>query len=221
MEAAKRYGIVTGKATLAKEKGISGDTATVCNLNRGKIALFLSDGMGSGSRAASESSMAVKFLERLLNSGFSVESAVKTVNSMLLLRTPEENFATVDIVIIDSYSGETEFLKIGAAPSFIKRVHEVGTIKANSLPIGILQQIEIEPIQIHATAGDIIVLVSDGIVDALPGSNEKENWVANCLRRMPGDNPEEIAEKILAEALKLTDGYIRDDMTVLAAKIVE
>lgn len=221
MEVAGRFKLLTGKASVAKEaQGVCGDTCAVIPLHRGKMALMLSDGMGSGSRAAGESNLAVKFLERLLTAGFEVDAAVKTVNSLLLLRTPGESFATVDMAIIDTYSGETEFLKIGAAPSYVKRVREVATVKSSSLPIGIIQQIEIEPVKAAVVADDIIVMVSDGIADVPLRGTEKENWLANYLRRIDGGHPQEIADKILAKAKELSGGTTRDDMTVLVAKVV-
>ncbi len=220
MEVAGRFKVLTGKASAAKEsQGVCGDTCAVIPLHRGKLALMLSDGMGSGSRAAGESNRAVKFLERLLVAGFEVNAAVKTVNSLLLLRTPGESFATVDMAIIDTYSGETEFLKIGAAPSYVKRVREVATVKSSSLPIGIIQQIEIEPVKAAVVAGDIIVMVSDGVADASQRGADKENWLANYLRRIDGVQPHEIAGKILAKAIELSGGTTRDDMTVLVAKV--
>lgn len=220
MQVAKRYTVESGVACAAKEsQGVCGDTSSVVPLNKGKIALMISDGMGSGSRAADESTMAVRFLEKLLAVGFDVDVAVKTVNSMLLLRTPEESFATVDMTIIDTYSGEAEFLKIGSSPSFVKRVREVATIKSASLPMGILNQIEIEPVKANLVSGDILVMVSDGVADIPQRGNEKENWIANFLRRTATTNAQELADMILQEAMNLSGSRVKDDMTVLVAKI--
>ncbi|MGI6091967.1 MAG: stage II sporulation protein E [Veillonellaceae bacterium] len=225
MQVASRLSVITGVASAAKEpQGVCGDTSAVVPLNKGKIALMLSDGMGSGSKAAGESNMAVGFLEKLLAVGFDVDVAVKTVNSLLLLKTPEESFATVDMAIIDTYSGETEFLKVGSAPSYIKRVREVSTIQSSSLPIGIIQQIEIEPVKTVVVAGDIIVMVSDGIADVIAGPRrgvERESWVVNFLRRIDNGHPQEIADHLLRQAIELSCGRLRDDMTVLVAKVIQ
>lgn len=226
MQVASRLSVSTGVASAAKEpQGVCGDTSAVVPLNKGKMALMLSDGMGSGSKAAGESNMAVGFLEKLLAVGFDVDVAVKTVNSLLLLKTPEESFATVDMAIIDTYSGETEFLKVGSAPSYIKRVREVSTIQSSSLPIGIIQQIEIEPVKTVVVAGDIIVMVSDGIADVIAGSNrrgsERESWIVNFLRRIDSGQPQEIADHLLRQAIELSGGRLRDDMTVLVAKVLQ
>ncbi len=222
LQTANRFGVQTGMASSPKEsQGVCGDTCAVVRLSKGKVALLLSDGMGSGSAAAGESSMAVHFMEKLLSAGFDVDVAVKTINSMLLLKAPDENFATVDMAIVDTYSGEVEFLKIGAAPSYIKRVREVTSIKSTSLPIGILNHIEIDPIKSQVVPGDIIVMVSDGIMDAPRSGLEKEEWLENFLRRISGNHPQQIADHILQKAVEMAGGHLRDDMTVLVSRIVE
>ncbi|HWQ61637.1 MAG TPA: SpoIIE family protein phosphatase [Negativicutes bacterium] len=215
-----RYRVATGWASAAKEK-VSGDTAAVLPLPGWRVALVLSDGMGTGRRAAGDSAATVRFLERLLTAGFAVDVAVKTVNSLLLLKLPEESFTTVDMAVIDTAAGEAEFLKVAAAPSFVKRVREVATVKSASLPVGIMQQVEIEPVRWLLAAGDIIVMVSDGVVEVPGRWLDRETWVANFLRRQPDGDPQELAERILHQAVELAGTGRRDDMTVVVAKITD
>lgn len=219
LQLGKRFSLETGLAGLPKTgQTVSGDTATVIRLNKGKAAVLLSDGMGSGSGAAGQSGLAIGLLKKLLTAGFSTEVAIKTVNSMLLLHG-KETFATVDMAIIDTYSGTTDFLKIGAAPSFVKRVREVQMIQKPSLPMGILQQVEILPVQVQLTAGDFLVLASDGIADLVIKGREEERWLANYLRRSQYDKAQQLAEAIVAQAMTLSGNTAKDDMTVLVVKL--
>jgi hypothetical protein len=71
----------------------SGDSCLVRELGDGRLLLALSDGMGSGPRAALQSATAVTLLERLLQAAFPPETAVRMVNATLLLRAPDEAFA--------------------------------------------------------------------------------------------------------------------------------
>ena len=222
MQVGKRFGVETGMVSLPKAgEAVCGDTCTVVELNQGKIALILSDGMGSGTQAEGQSKAAIHFLQRLLLAGFDTEVAVKTINSLLLLRSPEESFVTIDIAVINTYSGEVEFLKIGSAPSFIKRVGEVATITSASLPIGILDQIEIEPVKSLVVSGDFIVMVSDGIVDVPKNKLDKGNWLPNFLRQSVNASAQSLANQILTQAQKMSKQQVTDDMTVLVAKISE
>lgn len=220
LQGAKRFGIKTGAAWAAKhEQSVSGDTCAVSAVPQGRTAMLLSDGIGSGQAAAQESRLAVECVQRLLNAGFGLGGAVRIVNAVLMLKNPGETFATLDLTMFDPYTGEAEFLKIGSSPSFVKRVHEVGMIKSASLPAGILQQVEIEPVSIQLASGDFIIMVSDGIMDIRPAG--QENWLINYLRRIPSREPQQVADQILQEARRQAGGSLRDDMTVLVAKISE
>lgn len=222
MQVARRFGVETGMASLPKEEQqVCGDTCGVITLSQGKVALVLSDGMGSGAQAETQSKVAVDFLRKLLVAGFATDVAVKMINSMLLLRSPEESFVTIDMAVIDTYSGEVEFLKIGSAPSFIKRVREVATINSTSLPVGILEEIEFEPIKSVVVVDDFIIMVSDGIIDVPPNKFEKSNWLANFLRHSVNMSPQVLAERILTQARQMCSNQITDDMTVLVAKIIK
>ena len=222
MQVGKRFAVETGMMSLPKKgEAVCGDTCAVVELNQGKIALILSDGMGSGTHAEAQSKTAIHFLQKLLIAGFDTDVAVKTINSLLLLHSAEESFVTIDIAVVDTYSGEVEFLKIGSAPSFIKRVREVATIKSTSLPVGILDQIEIEPVKSLVVGGDFIVMVSDGIVDVPQNKLDKGNWLPNFLRQSVQRDAQVLASHILAQAQKLSNYQVSDDMTVLVAKIIE
>src|SRR5690606_2616617 len=131
----------------------------------GRLALVLSDGMGAGEKAAAESRTVVGLLQRLLEAGFDQQFAVRMVNSVLLLRSPEETFATIDMAIVDLAGRRAEFLKIGAPPTFIKRGDHVISVRGASLPAGILQQVEADVQCRRVQAGDAIVMMTDGLID--------------------------------------------------------
>lgn len=218
----ERFYLLSGVATAAKDpSGVLGDSHAIIPLQRGKIAVMLSDGMGIGSKAAQQSATTIHLLQQLMAVGFDLTIAVKTVNSLLLLHTPEETFATVDLAVIDLHNGEADFLKIGSAPSFIKRVHEVSAVRSASLPIGIINHLEIETTKRQLAAGDLIIMVTDGILDVEKNNVEKEEWVMKMLRRIASENPREIADTIIRQAKNLTRGEIIDDMTVLVLRLEE
>ena len=100
-----------------------------------------------------ESSAALNILEQLLQSGMDEKLAIKSVNSVLMLRSPEEMYATVDMALIDEYTAETTFMKIGSTPSFIKRGQEVIQVSASNLPIGIIKDIEVDLVTLQLQPG--------------------------------------------------------------------
>ena len=219
---AKSYEVETGVASAAKDGGLlSGDCFTTIELGSGKFAVALSDGMGNGARAWMESSAALTMLEQLLKSGIDERLAVKSVNSVLLLRSPDEMFATIDLALIDLHSAQANLLKIGSMPSFIKRGREVLPVSANNLPAGILHDIEFDQLQIQLMPGDTLVMVTDGVMDAASHTVNKEQWMKRLLLDLDTDNPQELAERLLDAAMRQSGGTIRDDMTVVVARITK
>lgn len=217
---ARLYNVNTAVATVAKEgRTVSGDTYTSLDLGNGRYAVAVSDGMGNGERARRESLAAIELLKKLMTAGFDEKLAIKTVNSTLLLRSRDEMFTTLDMALIDLYTAKAEFLKISSAPSFVKRGQQVFSITGENVPIGILQDIEVQTTFQQLYDGDILILVSDGIYDAPQHVYDKEDWLKRQIERLETSDPQEIADTLIESAVRMNHGQISDDMTVLVATI--
>ncbi|RXZ79292.1 stage II sporulation protein E [Paenibacillaceae bacterium] len=217
---AKEYEVETGIAGAAKGGDLlSGDSFSTVELGNGKFAVAISDGMGNGERARMESSTALTILQQLLQSGMDEKLAIKSVNSVLLLRSSDEVFATVDVALIDMYTAKTTFMKIGSTPSFIKRGNEVIVITANNLPVGILQEIDVDLIRIQLLPGDTLIMMTDGIFDAPGHAVNKEMWMKRVIQEIEQSDPQEIADRLLEKVIRQHDGQIIDDMTVVVARV--
>nr|WP_245699814.1 stage II sporulation protein E [Paenibacillus glacialis] len=217
---AKTFEITTGVAGAAKGGDVfSGDSFSTVELGNGTFAVALSDGMGNGERARQESSTALNILEQLLQSGMDEKLAIKSVNSILLLRSPDEIYATVDMALIDQYTAETTFMKIGSTPSFIKRGQEVIVVSASNLPIGIIQEIEVDLVTLQLQAGDIVIMMTDGLYDAPGYAVNKELWMKRIIQEIQSDDPQYIADCLLEKVIRYQQNQIHDDMTVVVGKV--
>lgn len=216
-----KYRITTGVSMAAKEGyADSGDSYSIMNIQGDKSVLVLSDGMGSGEKAANESRAAIEILEEFIQTGFDKETAIKIINSVLVLKSARDSFATFDICSIDLYSGYAEFIKIGAVSSYILRDGEVLSIKSNSLPIGILSTVDTEITTKKLRDGDIIIMLTDGLTEIF-GQINKEEWIIEALENLYLENPAEISDYLLNKAKEFSKGEIKDDMTVLVVKFTE
>ncbi|TDT50301.1 stage II sporulation protein E [Fonticella tunisiensis] len=213
---AENYNVVTSVSKMAKEN-ISGDSYSCVNLGEGRYMLALSDGMGSGAAASIESNATITLLEKFMEAGFERNTAIKAINSVLVLRSSEESFATIDMGLIDLYSGIGEFIKIGSGPTFIKSGMEVDVIKSTSLPVGILDEVDIESQIVEFKNGDMIVMVTDGVVDA--NDELKDKWIVKALKEFDSGNPKDVADYIINRAKSYYGDRIKDDMTVMVSKI--
>lgn len=216
---ANKFGAVTKVAT-AKESFnyISGDSYTFSESD-GSYFVALSDGMGVGLKANQESDIAISLLEKFIEAGFDRELALKTINSILILKSNDEMFATLDMSLIDLYRGKTKFIKLGAAPTFIKKKDRVEIINSQTLPMGIFGDVDFQVFEGELDDGDLIIMMSDGVLDANREAEDKEIWMKNVIQEIESFNPQKIADKIVDVAKKSSQENVRDDMTVLVTKV--
>lgn len=212
------YSVLTGaaKATREDEK-VSGDSYSFIKNGNSSLMLALSDGMGSGEKAMTDSETVIDLLEKFMEAGFSKETAAEMINGVLIARSEEENMSTLDVCEVDLYTGECEMLKIGASSTYIKRDDGVERIEAQNLPLGIFHKLDLEEQKIKLKDGDHIIVVSDGIID---GAGDEE-VLLEVINRLDMQNPQEIANYILQFVLHKTLGRVPDDMTVLCLGIWE
>lgn len=217
---AKAFVVDTGVAHAAKDGGfISGDSYSTIELGLGKYALAISDGMGNGERAHVESEETLQLLQKILQSGIEEQVAIKSINSVLSLRTTDEIFSTLDLAMIDLQNASVKFLKIGSTPSFIKRGSKVMKIQASNLPMGILQEFDVDVVSEQLKAGDLLIMMSDGVFEGPKHVENFDLWMKRKIKELKTEDPQEIADLIMEEVIRSRSGLIEDDMTVLVAKI--
>ena len=213
-----KYVMAMGTASMTKSKSkLSGDSTLTIRLKDGKYLVAISDGMGSGKEAKTSSSNALRLLENLLLSGFDKNISLDLINNALINQN-KESFATLDIAIVDLYSGNVEFIKSAACPTYIKHGKKVQMVKSNSLPTGIVEGSKIQTFDKDIESGEIMVLCSDGILDSNVEYKNKELWIKYILEDIETTNTQKIANLILEEAVDNNYGVAKDDMSVLVCK---
>lgn len=218
LEEETKYLVLTGFSRAVKEnETISGDNYVVMETEKGKLTVILSDGTGSGEKAGKDSERVLDLMEKMLEAGYSDDTAIDMVNTALFAAGDDQNHPTLDICEIDLYRGSCELRKVGGAVTFLKRAGDVESLTAGSLPLGIFQQVDAVPIQKKLQDGDYLIMVSDGVVDAF--GEEDYRTLCSFLAGIKEQNPGEIAEKLLRAALCAGGGRIQDDMTVGAIGI--
>lgn len=212
---------ISGTARQTKgNESYSGDNFAVMNLDSGQTFMSICDGMGSGKRAGRYSEMLIDLLEKMIDSGLEESTILKLANSIMLTGNQWQEPAAVDMALVDCYSGICQFLKLGAACTYIKRGNWVECIKSTSLPMGVLEEVDMETITKKLYDGDFVIMVSDGIVDALD-CPDKEEAMGRIIMEIKTANPRQMAINILSKALAKCKGMPEDDMTVICTGIWE
>lgn len=210
-----RFHTLQGIAKIGKRcHSISGDSFSMMEMPGGRKGIILSDGMGAGEAAFQESAMVVEMLEDLLAAGFPKETAIQMINTALVMGREEVRFSTIDMSVFDLYSGKCEFVKAGASTTFVKCGGVVDTVKSTSLPIGVLPKLEVDSVVKRLRDGDFVVMVTDGVLDALP-VGEQEILLKMIIEGTDMANPKEMAHHILEQVLECSGELPMDDMTVM------
>ena len=212
----RRYFLDVGLTAFTKTgNGMSGDNYASIAYSNKEHAFILSDGMGVGESAAKMSATALTLLEQLLTTGFQPEGAIQALNSILVLRSPEESFVTIDMAILDLESAVVRLIKAGASPSYLMSAEGVKKIESSSLPVGILNQIDIPVIDIEVQSGEALILLTDGVQDAL---KEDVDWLEKFLGKTPLTKSQELADQIGQEVRRLSGGALDDDGIIMVIR---
>ena len=215
-----RFKVEIGRAKVAS-RDISGDNQITFEVASSKVAIVLSDGMGVGLKAHTESNVTLRLLERMIKAGYDLATSVSLINRLLMLRNQDDMFVTIDMVVVDLFSGQLEFVKIGAAPSFIKRGREVEIIHNHALPVGVLSQVDVESDRRMLQEGEVLIMTTDGVLDAQRKVARQDEWMCWNLRRLKlCDDMSVLAETILADSIDVADGRVEDDMMVVVVRLV-
>ena len=212
----KKIKIRTYSAAAVKDGSeVSGDNFAYAG-RADKYYMVLCDGIGSGEEANNESNGTVDLMSRFLYSDFTEEQILRTLNSVLMIKLGDERYVTFDFTIIDYGTKEIRLYKAGAAPSYILSGKNVDKISGKSLPMGILDNFEYSSFKKKINIGDMVVMVTDGIIDSI--SLDPKKSLDKYLEYLAGKDPQTVANSILSYALRGQDTII-DDMTVLVTKI--
>lgn len=213
-----KYRILTGVARTAKSgEEISGDNYSFIRLSGGRVIMTITDGMGSGVPAYEESEKVIELIEQFVQAGFREDIALRLVNSSMLLDGEKDGFSTVDICIIDLNKATCECMKYGAPSTYIRKKDTVKVIGSEEIPIGILPEITTSDSVHRLNTGDFVIMLSDGITDSF--KDDPDEAVSSLIRSIETDNPQEMADRILSEALNCNMHRAGDDMSVLVAGI--
>ena len=210
--AAPRYCAVFGEASVRKsDSADNGDSRAVRKLAGGKLFVAVCDGMGSGAEAQANSSSTLAMVENFYKAGFGNEAALNMINRMLMMKGADE-FSALDICVIDLETAIAHFVKLGGVQSFVKRADNVDVIESSALPIGIVEEATPYSDSRLLSGTDSVVLVSDGIVDALGADG-----VRLVLSRTDTLSPQELCDTLLAKA---TEYGAKDDSTAVAVRLI-
>ncbi len=215
-KARRRFSVSYGAARSAADgDGSCGDRVCRAEREDGMVYALLCDGMGTGFDASMASGKCGLFLRRMLAAGMSAPSALEAVNTVLRAGNGECS-VSLDLLAIDTVSGEASLYKSGAAPTYLRRDGKVFPIDAPGVPMGILAEPELTRSDFTLRAGDLIVLSSDGVDADGSVAGGRSVWLFDLIEsEFPVG---EMANRAVRAARQAGS---RDDISVIVLKINE
>lgn len=202
------------------DETVCGDNYYIGDIVEGQKLIIISDGMGSGEKAAIDSNRLIDALEELFTAGFDKEMSIKLVNSYLADRNRGETFTTLDMMIVDLHTGYGKIYKQGAATTYIKRGEWLEMVKSTSLPVGVVEGAVCEKCGKKFYHNDIIIMASDGVAESIPVEN-KDDYMRELIINMQEDEPQDIAAEIMNQIRAVGGNRLKDDATIIVCKVVK
>ena len=201
-------------------EAISGDSYLSMELQDLKQLNVLSDGAGSGAQASKGSTTVINMLEKLLSGGFDEQKTIEIINSTLKLKGDDTTFSTLDTLIVNLKNGDAQFIKIGAAPTYVIEDGKITTITNINMPMGLIKDTDYVPIGKKLKDNAVVIQISDGVVT--DHMDTKDNYFAHYLAQMDvAKTTKSIAEELHKLVLKENKNVLADDVTIMVTKVVK
>ncbi len=218
---ADRFQVLSGIARMNQvHQEISGDNFLLQQQSCGKVVAAIADGMGSGRKAFAESRRVIELLEQCMDARMQERQALELVNLTYIQAGKMGNPVTVDFSVIDCQTGYLQCMKLGAVATFIKRNTGVEFVRSTTLPMGVLEQIDVDYMTKKLYDGDYVIMMSDGILENLPVL-EKEAFMADIIEQIDVREPHAMASRILKMSVLHHNMEPSDDCTVLVLGVFD
>jgi len=183
-----------------------------------RLHVAITDGMGHGLRAALLGSLAVTCLRHARRRGRGVPAQIKEANQVLYDQFGGDQFVTGIVLSIDADTGAVTMVNAGHPRPWLLRDGKAAEVELFAdYPLGLFPDAEYREQAFALSAGDRLVLVSDGVIEAAdPGEQEFGT------RRLRGKivethdlEPPEVVRQITRAVIEHRQQPLRDDATVV------
>ena len=200
----------------------SGDTLEVIERPNGGLSVVLADGQTSGRGAKAVSMLVVRKVISLLAEGVRDGAAARAASDSLYTERNGKVSATLNIASIDLLSKTVVLTRNNPAPIFICRGEKLDRLDTKSSQIGVGRNIRPVISQIPLEHGLTIVIYTDGLTHAgkRRGNAMDIPLAIQSVLEDQNPSPKEIADSLLAHAVRLDENRPADDISVVALKVL-
>lgn len=203
-------------------RAVGGDYYDVFEIDSARVAIALGDVSGKGLGPA----LMMSSIHAMTRSGLPPMAAeparfVESLNEHLVGSTSTEMFATLFVGVLDTSSGELRYVNAGHNPPIVAAAGsaEVSTLATGGLIVGALPGVQYTDACLHMGDGDLLVLFSDGITEAMSPAGEmfdEERLKGVVERARQGGSASDVLSAIIEAVDRFAAGAEQaDDISVV------
>ena len=200
----------------------SGDTLEVVERPNGGVSVVLADGQTSGKGAKTISSMVVRKVIALLAEGVRDGAAARAASDHLYTERNGKVSATLNILSVDLQSGTIVISRNNHCPVFVAQSDRIDCLSTDSRSIGTSRNIRPSITEISLLDHTTIVMYTDGLTHAGERYGEEIDICTLLESHLEDNEPssQEIADALLANAMRLDHNRPNDDMSVVVLRVL-
>jgi sigma-B regulation protein RsbU (phosphoserine phosphatase) len=205
---------------LRPAREISGDIYDLFERRDGRTVIAFGDVSGKGAAAALYGGLMSGLLRTLARRRQQPAELLKAINDALIERKVEARYATLSVLLWDPATHKIVMANAGAVPPMICRGSEILKVRAEGVPVGLLESREYEEVTFQAQPGDTILLYSDGITDHLSATGLEfgRGRLAQVVRSNYRKPPAELIQAVF-DALDQFSTTAFDDQTLFVMRV--
>jgi serine phosphatase RsbU (regulator of sigma subunit) len=211
-------------AVFVPAAAIGGDFYDIFTNEEGHTSLVLGDVAGKGISAALLMGVlhgAIRSLD-WTESGADHEAATIRLNRLLCEKTARERFASLFWANFDPASGLLRYINAGHLPPLLIGAHKMERLAGGGPVLGLLPGAQYRCAETAVEAGDLLVVFSDGIAEAMNAAEEEfgEKRIGDIVREHQEQHPRMICDALVGGIAQFL-GPLKphDDQTLLIVRL--
>lgn len=204
-------------------RAIGGDFYDYLDLTSGDFGFALGDVAGKGAPAALLTAVIQGVFSAQAYSGVAPAETLQRVNQALIRRAIESRFATVLYGVL-SPAGQLTYCNAGHNPPLLIGQNSVRRLEKGGLIVGLFEHATFEEETLQLELGDILVVFSDGVTEALNPAGEEygEERLLNCINANRQADTAQLLDHVLADVRRFASGADQsDDVTAMVLRYVK
>ena len=201
---------------------VSGDYYDFVLLPSGQLALMVADVSGKGMPAALLGASLHAVIRRGMFDGCSCGDVLTRANQVIFGEHACQKYVTVVFGLYDASTRRLVYANAGHYPPLLVRGRTITRLGALTPPVGMFP--DLAPIEcvIELQAGDWLVILSDGISEAVNPAEEEfgDGRITAIIEKLKDATAAELCDRLVDAATAFAEGQATDDMTVLAVRIL-